>query len=217
MLFSARNEVNCHKYRTSVHNPGANMTSTSGLIFMMADIFRGGERKKTGEEIETEKKGTGTVTGLFINTVIALAERYGEEYNRNPEKYGIDRLTSIPGQVLYREKGGTRMESKAKAKAKAKTKTKTITNLFERLRTFAKRIWQKILYAVSLACRLISDVRGECRIPDEVIRDLARIFLPAILKMYEMEEGRAKLTALAEESKKRNAVKRQEATHGGKE
>ena len=97
------------------------------------------------------------------------------------------------------------METKAKTE-KAKT------GPFERLRTFAKRIWQKILNAVSLACKLISDVRGECRIPDEVIRDLARIFLPAILKMYESEEGRANLTAWVEESKKRNAEKRSDKT-----
>ena len=66
MLFSARKEVNCHKYRTPVHNSRANMTSTSGLIFLMADIFRG-NRKKTREEIEAEKKGTGRSTTEIPN------------------------------------------------------------------------------------------------------------------------------------------------------
>lgn len=47
--------------------------------------------------------------------------------------------------------------------------------------------------------------------------DLARLFLPAILKMNETEEGRAKLIAWAEESRKRNEEKRNEAIHGGNE
>ena len=72
----------------------------------------------------------------------------------------------------------------------------------------------KILNAITLASRLISDIRGEWKIPDDVIRDLARLFLPSVLKMYETEEGRAKLIAWTEESRKRNAEKRREGTTG---
>ncbi len=72
----------------------------------------------------------------------------------------------------------------------------------------------KILNAITFAGRLISDIRGEWRIPDDVIRDLARLFLPSVLKMYETEEGRAKLIAWAEESRKRNAEKRRETATG---
>ena len=104
------------------------------------------------------------------------------------------------------------METKAKTKTTAKTKTEA--SLFERLRTSAKGMREKILNAITLAGRLISNVRGEWKIPDDVIRDLARLFLPSVLEMYEMEEGRAKLTAWAEESKKRNEEKRKEATTG---
>ena len=76
---------------------------------------------------------------------------------------------------------------------------------------------EKYLSTITLAGRLISDIRGEWKIPEEMIRDLARLFLPAILKMNETEEGRANLTAWAEESRKRNKVKRKEATPGGNE
>ena len=64
-----------------------------------------------------------------------------------------------------------------------KTITRTKTRIFERLRASAKVMRDKILNAITLAGRLISDVRGEWKIPEEVIRDLARLFLPAILKM----------------------------------
>ena len=105
-----------------------------------------------------------------------------------------------------------RVETKAKTKTTAKTETEA--SLFERLRLSAKGMRDKILNAITLAGRLISDVRGEWKIPDDVIRDLARLFLPAILKMNETEEGRANLTAWAEESKKRNEEKRLEGTTG---
>ena len=89
------------KYRTPVHRPDANMTSTSGLIFMMADIFRGSE-KKTEEEIEAEEnaRDIGTVIGLIAGTVIAMAERYREDYTENPEKYGIRQRDSYFGPRL---------------------------------------------------------------------------------------------------------------------
>ncbi|MBO4770303.1 MAG: hypothetical protein J5563_05920 [Clostridia bacterium] len=114
------------------------------------------------------------------------------------------------------------METKAKTKTTAKTKTET--SLFERLRSSAKVMREKLLNAITLAGRLISDVRGEWRIPDDVIRDLARLFLPSVLEMYETEEGRATLAAWAEKSKDncsggtdRKDGKRDGATAGGKE
>ena len=89
------------KYRTPVQRSDANMTSTSGLIFMMADIFRGSE-KKTEEEIEAEEnaRDIGTVIGLLAGTVIAMAERYREDYTENPEKYGIRQRNSDFGPAL---------------------------------------------------------------------------------------------------------------------
>ena len=91
------------RYRTPVQRSDANMTSTSGLIFMMADIFRGSE-KKTIEEIEAEKnaRDIGTVIGLIAGTVIAMAERYREDYTENPEKYGIRQRDSyfVPRLVM---------------------------------------------------------------------------------------------------------------------
>ena len=68
------------------------------------------------------------------------------------------------------------------------------------MRASAKRMRKKLLNAITIAGRLISDIRGECKIPNDVIRDLARLFLPSVLKMYETEEGRAKLIAWTEES-----------------
>jgi hypothetical protein len=77
------------------------MTSTTGLIFMMADIFRGNE-KKTEEEIEAEEnaRDIGTVIGLLAGTVIVMAERYREDYTENPEKYGISQRNSDFGPVM---------------------------------------------------------------------------------------------------------------------
>ena len=95
-----------------------------------------------------------------------------------------------------------------------KTITKTKTRLFERLRLSAKGMREKYLSTITLAGKLISDIRGEWKIPDDVIRDLARLFLPSVLKMYETKEGRAKLIAWTEESRKRNAEKRREGTTG---
>ncbi len=78
------------------------MTSTTGLIFMIADIFRGSERKKTKEEIEAKEnaRDIGTVIGLLAGTVIAMAERYREDYTENPEKYGIRQRDSYFGPRL---------------------------------------------------------------------------------------------------------------------
>ena len=38
---------------------------------------------------------------------------------------------------------------------------------------------------------VLLDNRGEAQIPDEVIRDLARFFLPNIIAFYQSEEGKA--------------------------
>ena len=68
------------------------MTVSNGLIFLMASIFRDSDRKKkTKEEIEAEEraKDTAAALGLLIGTVIAMAEKYREDYTEHPERYGI--------------------------------------------------------------------------------------------------------------------------------
>ena len=37
---------------------------------------------------------------------------------------------------------------------------------------------------------IFTDKRGECTIPDHILRDLARLILPSIMEMYQSEEGK---------------------------
>lgn len=47
--------------------------------------------------------------------------------------------------------------------------------------------WKKLrLFAVDG----LSNKRGEGHIPDDILRDLARLLLPQIINMYESEEGK---------------------------
>ena len=53
-----------------------------------------------------------------------------------------------------------------------------------------------VAFFTGLATVIITTIRdntADSRIPDEVIRDLARLFLPKILEMVSTEEGRAEL------------------------
>ena len=53
-----------------------------------------------------------------------------------------------------------------------------------------------VAFFTGLATVIISIIRdntADSRIPDEVIRDLARLFLPKILEMVSTDEGRAEL------------------------
>ena len=51
-----------------------------------------------------------------------------------------------------------------------------------------KSTWlQKIKDALQY---IFTDKRGECTIPDHILRDLARLILPSIMEMYQSEEGK---------------------------
>lgn len=43
--------------------------------------------------------------------------------------------------------------------------------------------------------RILADTHGECNIPDNVIRDLAKALLPNILAFFESEEGKREFDA----------------------
>ena len=74
-------------------------------------------------------------------------------------------------------------------------------NLIQLVSVKGKEICNAIRKLWETAARVLSNIRGEGQIPDYVLKDLAKLFLPAILKMYETDEGRAKLIAMAEERK----------------
>ena len=86
-----------------------------------------------------------------------------------------------------------RMETKANTNTTAKTKTET--SLFERLRSSAKGMREKLLNAITLAGRLISDVRGEWRIPDDVIATIARAILADATAFFATDKGKAEFEA----------------------
>ena len=64
--------------------------------------------------------------------------------------------------------------------------------------------WKKLwLFAVDG----LSNKRGEGHIPDDILRDLARLLLPQIIQMYESEEGKKQLEEWkAEQEKQKNAA-----------
>ncbi len=72
------------------HAPKAGSTIGNELIFTLANIFHG-DQKKTKREIEAEEaaKEVGFAVGIFIGVVMAAAERYREDYTNNPQKYGL--------------------------------------------------------------------------------------------------------------------------------
>ncbi len=84
------------------HKPSAHMTIGNELVFVMANIFRGSEKKKTKEEIEREEraKNAEAAMGLFIAAVLLVAEKYREDYTNNPEKYGLKRYGQYNGPQL---------------------------------------------------------------------------------------------------------------------
>ena len=86
-----------------------------------------------------------------------------------------------------------RMETKAKTKTTAKNETEA--SLFERLRSSAKVMREKLLNAITLAGRLISDVRGEWRIPDDVIATIARAILADATAFFATDKGKAEFEA----------------------
>ena len=83
------------------HEPRANMTIGNALIFHLSNIFSG-NRKKTKEEIEREEraKNAEAAMGLFIAAVLLAAEKYREDYTKNPEKYGIKRYGQYNGPQM---------------------------------------------------------------------------------------------------------------------
>ena len=53
--------------------------------------------------------------------------------------------------------------------------------------------------------KILADIHGECNIPDNVIRDLAKALLPNILAFFESEEGKREFEEWKE---KRNIEKK---------
>ena len=84
-----------------------------------------------------------------------------------------------------------------------------ITEVIEKLKEAFREKLEDIRYGIKFAGSLLDNTRGEGYIPDFVLRDLARLFLPAVLKMYATDEGKAELTARAEEMKKNGQPEQQ--------
>ena len=84
-----------------------------------------------------------------------------------------------------------------------------ITEVIEKLKEAFREKLEDIRYGIKIAGSLLDNTRGEGYIPDFVLRDLARLFLPAVLEMYATDEGKAELTARAEEMKKNGQPEQQ--------
>ena len=52
----------------------------------------------------------------------------------------------------------------------------------------------------------LSNKRGEGHIPEEILRDLARLLLPQIIRMYESEEGKKQLAEWKAEQEKQKEI-----------
>ena len=61
---------------------------------------------------------------------------------------------------------------------------------------------------------LIKDNHGESKVPDEIVRDLARVFLSHILEMYSTEEGRKQIENWKEEQDREKAAESVKAKNG---
>ena len=70
----------------------------------------------------------------------------------------------------------------------AKAVAAELENGNEQMTVQKKSTWlQKIKDALR---HIFTDKRGECTIPDHILRDLARLILPSIMEMYQSEEGK---------------------------
>lgn len=68
------------------------------------------------------------------------------------------------------------------------------------LKTFMRRIKrmiQSLIYGNlwNNMCEILRDKRGEARIPDNILRDIARALLPDVLEFFDSKEGQAKYSA----------------------
>ena len=66
----------------------------------------------------------------------------------------------------------------------------------QRLEDIAKRIEE-----------LLKDTHGECDIPDDLIKEIARCLAPNIIALFETEEAKREFEAWEEEQEKENANK----------
>ena len=61
---------------------------------------------------------------------------------------------------------------------------------------------------------LIKDNHGESKVPNEIVRDLARVFLSHILEMYSTEEGRKQIESWKEEQDREKATESAKTKNG---
>ena len=54
---------------------------------------------------------------------------------------------------------------------------------------------------------LLKDTHGECEIPDDLIKEIARCLVPDIIAFFETEEAKQKFEAWKAEQEKKNATK----------
>lgn len=72
--------------------------------------------------------------------------------------------------------------------------------------------WKKLwLFAVDG----LTNKRGEGHIPDDILRDLARLLLPQIIQMYESEEGKKQLEEWKAEQEKQKEIAAAESKSEG--
>ena len=55
--------------------------------------------------------------------------------------------------------------------------------------------------------KLLKDKHGECRIPDDLIKEIARCLVPDIIAFFETEEARREFEEWKIEQEKKNAIK----------
>ena len=65
---------------------------------------------------------------------------------------------------------------------------------------------KKLFEAVRIIVFILRDNRGSAEIPDDVLRDLARLLLPQIIQMYESEEGKKQLAEWKAEQEKQKEI-----------
>ena len=91
---------------------------------------------------------------------------------------------------------------------------KMTENIWDREDFKNAKWWKKLwLFAVDG----LTNKRGEGHIPDDILRDLARLLLPQIIQMYESEEGKKQLAEWkAEQEKQRESVAAESKSEGAK-
>lgn len=112
--------------------------------------------------------------------------------NRASGIYSVDELQKI------------REDKKAKDELLYQVAEKMTESIWDR-EDFKSAKWWKKLWLFALDG--LSNKRGEGHIPDDILRDLARLLLPQIIQMYESEEGKKQLEEWkAEQEKQKESV-----------